>query len=77
KRWLTIRLWIGVAAALISQPLIAESSGYNLTKGVTNISNQVYDLHMLIFYICCAIAFVVFGVMFYSIFKHRKSRGAV
>jgi cytochrome c oxidase subunit 2 len=74
---LTIRLWIGVAAALISQPLIAESSGYNLTKGVTNISNQVYDLHMLIFYICCAIAFVVFGVMFYSIFKHRKSRGAV
>ncbi|MGR5306227.1 cytochrome c oxidase subunit II [Vibrio mediterranei] len=68
---------MGVAAALISQPLIAESSGYNLTKGVTNISNQVYDLHMLIFYICCAIAFVVFGVMFYSIFKHRKSRGAV
>ncbi|NOI23088.1 cytochrome c oxidase subunit II [Vibrio mediterranei] len=77
KRLLTIRLWIGVAAALISQPLIAESSGYNLTKGVTDISNQVYDLHMLIFYICCAIAFVVFGVMFYSIFKHRKSRGAV
>ncbi|EDL55719.1 cytochrome c oxidase, subunit II [Vibrio mediterranei AK1] len=74
---LTIRLWIGVAAALISQPLIAESSGYNLTKGVTDISNQVYELHMLIFYICCAIAFVVFGVMFYSIFKHRKSRGAV
>ncbi|WP_425608860.1 cytochrome c oxidase subunit II [Vibrio mediterranei] len=68
---------MGVAAALISQPLIAESSGYNLTKGVTNISNQVYDLHMLIFYICCAIAFAVFGVMFYSIFKHRKSRGAV
>ncbi|MFM2665088.1 cytochrome c oxidase subunit II [Vibrio mediterranei] len=77
KRLLTIRLWIGVAAALISQPLIAESSGYNLTKGVTTISNQVYDLHMLIFYICCAIAFAVFGVMFYSIFKHRKSRGAV
>ncbi|MDA0106726.1 cytochrome c oxidase subunit II [Vibrio sp. La 4.2.2] len=77
KRLLTIRLWIGVAAALISQPLIAESSGYNLTKGVTDISNQVYELHMLIFYICCAIAFVVFGVMFYSIFKHRKSRGAV
>ncbi|GAL36773.1 cytochrome c oxidase polypeptide II [Vibrio maritimus] len=32
---------------------------------------------MLIFYICCAIAAVVFGVMFYSIFKHRKSKGAV
>lgn len=48
-----------------------------MTRGVTGISEQVYELHMLIFYICCAIAFVVFGVMFYSIFKHRKSKGAV
>ncbi|WP_394149295.1 cytochrome c oxidase subunit II [Vibrio maritimus] len=77
KRLLTIHVGIGLATALVSQPLLAESSNYNLTRGVTNISNQVYDLHMLIFYICCAIAFVVFGVMFYSIFKHRKSKGAV
>jgi len=52
-------------------------SQYNMTRGVTRISEQVYDLHMLIFYICCAIAVVVFGVMFYAIFKHRKSQGAV
>ncbi|GAL28100.1 cytochrome c oxidase polypeptide II [Vibrio variabilis] len=77
KRLLTIHVGIGLATALVSQPLLAESSNYNLTRGVTDISNQVYDLHMLIFYICCAIAFVVFGVMFYSIFKHRKSKGAV
>lgn len=77
KRLLTIHIGIGLATALVSQPLLAESSNYNLTRGVTDISNQVYDLHMLIFYICCAIAFVVFGVMFYSIFKHRKSKGAV
>ena len=55
----------------------AESSQYNLPLGVTDISQQVYDLHMLIFYICCVIAIVVFGVMFYSMFYHRKSRGAV
>ncbi|MEM6988325.1 MAG: cytochrome c oxidase subunit II [Pseudomonadota bacterium] len=48
----------------------------NLPVGVTDISAEVYDLHMLIFYICCAIAVAVFGVMFYSIFYHRKSRGA-
>ncbi|MBD1556247.1 cytochrome c oxidase subunit II [Vibrio sp. S9_S30] len=48
-----------------------------MTRGVTRISEQVYDLHMLIFYICVAIAVVVFGVMFYAIFKHRKSQGAV
>ncbi|MEQ5809947.1 cytochrome c oxidase subunit II [Alteromonas sp. NFXS44] len=48
----------------------------NLRQGVTDISGQVYDLHMLMFSICVAIAVVVFGVMFYSMFKHRKSRGA-
>ena len=77
KRLLTTHIGIGLATALVSQPLFAESSNFNLTRGVTDISNQVYDLHMLIFYICCAIAFGVFGVMFYSIFKHRKSKGAV
>jgi len=55
----------------------AEESAYNMTQVVTNISEQVYDLHMLIFYICCAIAVVVFGVMFYSMYHHRKSKGAV
>ncbi len=38
----------------------------NLVKGVTDISHKVYDLHMLIFYICCAIGAVVFGVMIWS-----------
>ena len=48
----------------------------NLTNGVTEISNQVYDLHMLMFGICVVIAVLVFGVMFISMFLHRKSRGA-
>ncbi len=47
----------------------------NLMKGVTKISNDVYDLHMLILWICVGIGIVVFGVMFYSIYHHRKSRG--
>ena len=55
----------------------AEGNDYNMTQGVTEISGQVYELHMLIFYICCAIALVVFGVMFYSMYHHRKSKGAV
>lgn len=48
----------------------------NLIEGATEISRSVYSLHMVIFYICVAIAVVVFGVMFWSIFWHRKSRGA-
>ena len=49
--------------------------GLNLPRGVTPVSERAYDLHMLIFAICCVIAAVVFGVMFYSIVKHRKSQG--
>jgi len=44
--------------------------------GVTDTSQAVYGLHMIIFYICLVIAIVVFGVMFWSIFHHRKSKGA-
>nr|WP_269468733.1 cytochrome c oxidase subunit II [Alteromonas sp. ASW11-130] len=52
-----------------------EVSDLNLRRGVTEISGQVYDLHMLMFFICVAIAVVVFGVMFTSMYLHRKSRG--
>lgn len=54
----------------------AEEAKYNMTRGVTDISGQVYDLHMIIFYICCVIAALVFGLMFWSILHHRKSKGA-
>ncbi|MCX7102440.1 MAG: cytochrome c oxidase subunit II, partial [Methylobacter sp.] len=47
----------------------------NLMKGVTKVSNDIYDLHMLILWICVAIGVGVFGVMFYSIYHHRKSKG--
>lgn len=46
----------------------------NMPTGVTEISREVFGLHMLIFWVCVAIGVVVFGVMFYSVFAHRKSR---
>jgi cytochrome c oxidase subunit II len=51
--------------------------GLNMTRGVTPISREVYDLHMLILWVVTVIAILVFGVMFWSIFQHRKSKGAV
>jgi len=48
----------------------------NLTKGVTEVSRDVYDLHMLAMYICVVIGIVVFGAMFWSMAFHRKSKGA-
>jgi len=42
---------------------------------VTPIARQMYDLHYFIFWICVVIFVAVFGVMFYSLFRHRKSQG--
>ncbi len=63
---------------LASSPAALAEGGmsYNLRPGVTAISQQVYGLHMTIFYICCAIGVVVFGAMFWAIIHHRKSKGA-
>ena len=47
----------------------------NLMKGVTDLSNEIYDLHMLVLWICIFIGVAVFGTMFYSIYFHRKSMG--
>ena len=66
----------GGGLLMISSSAWAEL-GLNMTRGVTSISRDAYDLHMLIFWICVVIGLVVFGVMFYSMYHHRKSRGAV
>ena len=47
----------------------------NMTPGVTPISQDIYNLHMTIFWICVAIGVVVFSVLFYSVIRHRKSLG--
>ena len=48
----------------------------NMTPGVTEVGEQIYSLHMTVFWICVWIGVVVFGIMFYSVFTHRKSKGA-
>ncbi|MEQ1738305.1 MAG: cytochrome c oxidase subunit II [Methyloglobulus sp.] len=60
-------------------PIESSPGGYtlNLTQGHTQISNDVYDLHMLILWICVFVGIGVFGTMFYSIYHHRKSKGHV
>jgi len=67
----------GMTAFIVSglQPVFAIETEYDLTRGVTEVSEQIFGLHRLMLYWCIAIAVVVFSVMFYSIFKHRKSKG--
>jgi cytochrome c oxidase subunit 2 len=50
--------------------------GLNMTQGVTPISKEIYDMHMLTLWVVTIIGILVFGVMFWSIFHHRKSKGA-
>jgi integral membrane protein len=57
-----------------SGPALAVAEWY-LQPPVTPIARQMYDLHYFIFWICVVIFVAVFGVMFYSLFRHRKSQG--
>ena len=65
------------AMMLVSGPALAGWSDVNLRVGVTPLSEDIYKLHMLILWVCVAIAVAVFGVMIYSIATFRKSKGAV
>ena len=66
-----------VVLGLVFAPAAMADWGLNMPQGITEVSQSIFELHMLIFWICVWIGVVVFGVMFYSIFKHRKSKGAV
>ncbi len=67
-----------IAAALLA--LLPTGAAFadwdlNMREGVTAISRDIYSLHMLIFWVCCAIAVFVFGWMIVALVLHRKSRG--
>jgi cytochrome c oxidase subunit 2 len=47
----------------------------NLSPGITELGHEVYDLHMLIFWLCVVVSIAVFGFMFYSLVAYRKSNG--
>ena len=62
----------------ITAPLInADWFALNMTRGITDISNEVFELHMLIFWICVVIGVLVFGVMFYSMYAHTRKKNPV
>jgi len=72
----TMRGAAGAAGLVALVPGLAHAElEFNLQVPVTPMAQQMYDLHTYIFWICVAIFVLVFGVMFYSIFKHRKSLG--
>ena len=77
--------WAAAAAALAAGPALAVNdlkggpgvNQINLPEPVTTIARDQMWLHNFMLIVCLVIFVAVFGVMFYSIFKHRKSKGAV
>jgi len=53
------------------------SNGYNLPRGVTVLSRDIYQVHMMVLWVCIAIAVLVFGTMIYALVKFRHSQGAI
>jgi len=64
-------------AFLLAPVISADWFALNMTRGITDISNEVFELHMLIFWICVAIGALVFSVMFYSMWAHTKKKNPV
>jgi len=71
---LSCTLWLILC---VFPQLALANSQFNMRKGVTDISENVYELHMTIFFICCAIGIIVFAIMLWALIHHRKSKGAV
>ena len=74
-RFLTNILVIFSLLFMLSPNILNAAWGLNMTQGVTPISQDVYNMHMTSLYVVTVIGILVFGVMFWSIFHHRKSKG--
>ncbi len=74
--WISMRVQCTLFSLLLASGSAHADWTYNLTPGVTPLSHDIYHLHMLVFWICCVIACLVFGTMFYAIIHHRKSKGS-
>ena len=74
--WKPLRALATLAAALLASAGAFGAYDVDILPPVTPISREIYDLHWGILWVCVAIFIVVFGAMFWSIFKHRRSAGA-
>ncbi|QID17082.1 cytochrome c oxidase subunit II [Nitrogeniibacter mangrovi] len=68
---------VSAASVLLGVPSLALADAVNLQTPVTPVASEIYDMHTMMLIICLVIFIAVFGVMFWSVFHHRKSKGAV
>jgi cytochrome c oxidase subunit 2 len=71
----TLALQAGAALAVKDLPGGPAVNQLDMHPAVTQIASQMHWLHYVVMGICVVIFIAVFGVMFYSVLKHRKSVG--
>jgi len=67
--------FLTAVSTLLTLPAAYADWETNLRVGVTDISKEVYDLHMMVIWVCVAIGVIVFGAFLYALIYFRKSRG--
>ncbi|MFP8833036.1 cytochrome c oxidase subunit II [Hydrogenophaga sp. XSHU_21] len=73
---LSAGVWTSVAAQKVNDlPGGPAVNQLNFAPPATRIAEEQHWLHWFMMAICAVIFVIVFGVMFYSILKHRKSVG--
>lgn len=77
KRKTKLPVIAGALAAAASLPARADWDLLNMPKGVSELSREIYDMHMIMLWICVIIAVLTFGAMIVAMVRFRKSRGAV
>ncbi len=77
SRFAVVRAALAALLSGAAGSAVAVQSKFNLAPPMTPIASEIYSLHNMMLIICTAIFVAVFSVMFYSIWKHRKSKGAV
>ena len=75
--WRIGRLFPALLVTALASGAAWADREWNLPPPVTPIAHEIFELHAIIFWICVVIFVVVFGVMGYSIYAHRKSKGHV
>ena len=71
-----LRALAACLAALVASTASLADYHVDILPPVTPVSSDIYNLHWGILWVCVVIFFIVFGAMFWSIFKHRRSMGA-
>jgi cytochrome c oxidase subunit II len=66
---------VGFAAMLLLSGLAKAEYAYDLQPQITEIGRMQHDLHVYVMWVVSVIFVLVFGVMFYSLWAHRKSTG--